>query len=371
MTTTVVPTTHERRRIELRATMAQHGWAAVAATSPESVYYLVGLDHLGYFSFTMLIVPMHGRPVLVAREMERPTIRAQLSECGHAAYADGADAAATVAGELARFGGETVAVEEGSMFFPPSIRTRITAALPDVRWDDATSVLSAQRAVKSSAELEHMNAAAEVSDQAMAAVLATAGPGVAERDVAARAQAAMFGAGGQQPGFVPLIRPMSILDQEHVSWGDRKLRADTGLFVELSGCVNRYHAPLSRTIYLGALPDGAAEAHRTALTGLVAAGDALRPGARTGDVFDVWHRAVGGAVRHHCGYLVGIGFPPSWVGGGEVLGIRPGGTTIIEESMTFHLMSWVDGHVISDTAVIRADGAQPLTTTSRELTVLA
>jgi Xaa-Pro dipeptidase len=38
--------------------------------------------------------------------------------------------------------------------------------------------------------------------------------------------------------------------------------------------------------------------------------------------------------------------------------------------MTFHLMSWVTkpaGHVISDTALVTATGAELLTTTTREL----
>ncbi|MGH3952358.1 MAG: M24 family metallopeptidase, partial [Pseudonocardiaceae bacterium] len=102
---------------------------------------------------------------------------------------------------------------------------------------------------------------------------------------------------------------------------------------------------------------------------------ALHPGVTTGDVYAAWQRVVSsdGAstpLRHHCGYLVGIGFPPSWVGGGEVLGIRPGGDTLVVPGMTFHLMSWVNGHVISDTALVTPHGAELLTTTPRELLVV-
>ena len=53
----------------LRAAMAVRGLAAVALTSPENVYYLLGLDHLGYFAFTMLVLPADGEPLLVTREM--------------------------------------------------------------------------------------------------------------------------------------------------------------------------------------------------------------------------------------------------------------------------------------------------------------
>jgi Xaa-Pro dipeptidase len=78
--------------------------------------------------------------------------------------------------------------------------------------------------------------------------------------------------------------------------------------------------------------------------------------------------------RHHCGYLVGIGFPPSWVGGGQVLGIRADGDVEVAAGMTFHLMSWVTepaGHVVSDTALVTPTGAELLTTTTRELIELS
>jgi len=35
---------------------------------------------------------------------------------------------------------------------------------------------------------------------------------------------------------------------------------------------------------------------------------------------------LSGYRRHHCGYAVGIGFPPSWSGGGVPLGLRAGWT---------------------------------------------
>jgi Xaa-Pro dipeptidase len=169
-----------------------------------------------------------------------------------------------------------------------------------------------------------------------------------------------------------------MLDQEHVTWGPECIVEGQGLFLELSGCVRRYHAPLSRTVYIGSAPPGARDAAGRALAGLYAALAALGPGALTGEVYAAWQREVtgpqkvAGPLRHHCGYLVGIGFPPSWVGGGEVPGIRPGGQVEIKVGMTFHLMSWIREplpHVVSDTALITADGAELLTTAPRDLTV--
>lgn len=366
----------------LRATMAAHGVAAAVLTSPENVYYLTGLDHLGYFAVTLLLIPVDGPPVLVTRAMERHTVAAQVPWCRHVPFGEGDDPASAAAAVLAELAGpdRAIGAELASMYCPPAVHAGLRAALADREWVDLTGWLAQARAVKSAAEISAVRRAATVTDAALRSVLATARPGVAERAVAAEAYRAMILAGGQPPGFAPLIRPVALLAQEHVSWADRTLAAGGRLFVELSGCVERYHAPASRTLYLPPVPDGAREAAAAADAGLAAAHAALRPGVRTGDVYAAWQHAVAASTagtwprRHHCGYLVGIGFPPSWVGGGEVLGIRPGGDTVVRAGMTFHLMSWLDapvGHVVSDTALVTADGSELLTTTARGLIELS
>ncbi|GAA5120840.1 M24 family metallopeptidase [Pseudonocardia adelaidensis] len=367
----------QARTTALRAAMAARGLTAVALTSPENVYYLLGLDHLGYFAFTMVVLPAEGEPVLVTREMERATVVAQVPEVRHVTFADGEDPADAAVRALAHIvpEGGTVGVEGRGSFLPPAVLDALRAALPALSWVDCTGLLASARAVQSATETGWARRAAGVSDAAMRAGITAARPGAAEREVAAATYHAMISAGGESPGFVPLIRPVAMLGQEHVTWGDRPLRPGHGLFVELSGCVRRYHAPLSRTVYPGYAPSGAVEASERALAGLAAARTALRPGIRTGEVFAAWQRAVGGMPRrHHCGYLVGIGYPPSWVGGPEVLGIRPGGDVEVVAGMVFHLMSWVErpvGHVVSDSALVTDDGCELLTTVARELTVVA
>lgn len=372
---------HARRIDALRRHMRAERLAAVALAGPESIYYLTGLDHLGYFAFTLLVVPAGGAPVVVTRAMERPTIRAQLPWCRHVTFDDGDSAATAVAAVLSDVAtaGRRVALDESSFFFPPAIARAVRARVPGVRWVSGSDSLAALRAVKSDQEVEQVRRAAAVSDQSMAAGLAAIRPGVRERDIAAEVYRTMIAAGGEPPGFPPLIRSTARLDQEHVTWSDTTVAAGQGLFLELSGSVRRYHAPQSRTVYVGHAPEQAAEAAETALVGLVAAQCALRPGVRTSEVYAAWQRAVSGGVtparplRHHCGYLVGIGFPPSWVGGGEVLGIRAGGDVVVRAGMTFHLMSWITepiGHVVSDTALVTDAGTRLLTTTSRELIIL-
>lgn len=379
-----LPTVHaherENRLAALRAEMGRRELAAVVLAGPESIYHLVGLDHLGYFALTLLVLPYVGEPVLVARQMEQHTLRAQVPHARHAAYADGQDPAETAARVLTELvpAGGLVGIEEDSMYLPSAMLGRVRAATPRLRWVDCSQLPVSLRTVKSAAELERVGRAAAVSSIAMAAALTAAGTGVNERTVAARTHHAMVEAGGEPPGFVPLIRSTSRLAQEHVTWTDHVLGDGEGLFVELSGCVQRYHAPMSRIIYCGRAAPGAQEAAAAALAGLHAAREALVPGARTGEVYGRWEDTVADITgirqrRHHCGYLTGIGFSPSWVGGGDVLGIRSDGTTLVRPGMVFHLMSWVRepvAHVVSDTVVVTENGCDLLTDAPRELLVV-
>jgi Xaa-Pro dipeptidase len=70
--------------------------------------------------------------------------------------------------------------------------------------------------------------------------------------------------------------------------------------------------------------------------------------------------------RHHCGYLVGVGLPPSWTGGNAVIGLRHDSDLAIEPGMSFHLLSWLMGTgrgdaFVSDTVLLTDSGPQILT----------
>ncbi|MFZ0487132.1 MAG: hypothetical protein WAL83_09045, partial [Arenicellales bacterium] len=79
--------------------------------------------------------------------------------------------------------------------------------------------------------------------------------------------------------------------------------------------------------------------------------------------------------RHHCGYLVGIGFPPSWTGGSMVTSLRPGSTLELKPGMVFHLHSWftntgLGDYFVSNTALLTEEGCEILTSrTPQELQV--
>ncbi|MDQ4084470.1 MAG: Xaa-Pro peptidase family protein [Actinomycetota bacterium] len=366
------------RRSAVCAEMRRRGLDALLVVGPENIYYLTGLNFQGYFSFTTLLVPRDGPLLLVAREMEHATIAVQAPSCTHVAYGDDAEPARALLRAVrdATGPGATVGVELQAMFFPPGVWDQVRAALPNRAWIDASGLVVQLRAVKSAAELSCIRRAARISDRAVQAGLAAVSSDSTEREVAAAVYAQLVRGGSEHPGFAPLIRSTDILTHEHVTWRDRPLRSGSALLVELSASVYRYHAPLTRMLPVDEVDSGTASAAEIACGALEATRAAMVPGATTGEVHEVWQGVVDDGLghrryrRHHCGYSVGIGFPPSWVGG-AVEGIRRGGELRLREGMVFHVLSWLLGQrpgdfCVSDTVVVAADGGRFLTRSRRQ-----
>jgi Xaa-Pro dipeptidase len=358
----------------------------VCVTGPEDVYYLTGLNHQGHFAFTMLVLPLTGVPVIVARQMEATTLSVQVPWCRHHPFQDDEDPAiavvAAIDGLLPAASAARIGVDKAGMWLPIGIWERLTARLPQATWQDTSELIARHRAVKSDAEMACVREAAAISSAAMLAGLDAVRVGVNARDIATAVYGTLIGHGSDYPAMAPFIRFRDALLQEHVTWSDREVVPGDGVFFELSASVGRYHAPLTRMAYVGEPADGTEVAGRIAADALQAVTAALVPGTRSCDVYAAWQEVVDSGLghdryrRHHCGYQVGIGFPPSWVGGPAVVGLRSDSTWQVQAGMTFHVLSWLldqepADYVLSDTVLVTPEGGQLLTTVSRDPIVVS
>ena len=369
----------DSRVAKTRQEMDAAGLAALVVASPENIYYLTGLNHQGHFALTVLVVPSAGPLLMVARAMEAPTMAAQVPQCVHVPFADDQDPATVLTDTLRSVvdSGAEVGVEQTSMNLPVSVWEPVQAALTSVDFVDASELVARLRQVKSPAEITLVRRAAEASSRAMEAGLAAAREGVPQPEVVAAVYAEMMLTGREYPAMPPLIRSRETLLQEHMTWDDRPIAAGEAMFFELSASVGRYNAPLTRMAYVGDPPPGMDVAAGISTDALEAVRGALKPGAVAADVYNAWQSVVDDGLghsayrRHHCGYVVGIGFPPSWTGGAGVVGLRSGSDLEIREGMTFHVLSWLldqepADYVLSDTMLVAADGGEILTTTRRD-----
>lgn len=369
-----------RRLGAVRAEMAARDLDMAVFSAPESVFYLTGLDHWGYFAPHHLIVPMDGEPVLVTRQMERVTVENQVRNARFSGHSDSVSPASHLALELGRLSARRIGFETASPGLTFAAGKELAVALGATAWSDITDLTDTLRLVKSPEEQTLMRAAGKASDAGTLAAIAALRDGAREADVAAECTAAMIRAGSNPPGFGPFIRPDHRIAEEHTTRGDGTYRNGGRVMLELAGCVSRYHAPMGRLIHLGHIRDADAGMAEVSKRAFEASLNALRPGRRARDVYADWQAVVDAAGmphyrRHHCGYLVGIGFPPSWTGGNTVTGLRHDSDLEIREGMSFHLLSWFTNtgrgdFFVSNCALLGRDGPELLTTAPMGPTVI-
>ena len=186
--------------------------------------------------------------------------------------------------------------------------------------------------------------------------------------------------GSEPAGFGPFIRPTTRLGEEHTTWRGETFRNGDAVFLENAASYRKYQAPMGRLVYVGSAPEGAEKSAELAMDGMKAICGALKVGGKAGDAYAAWREVAASAglvdyERHHCGYMVGIGFPPSWTGGSMVTSLFPRSERTLEVGMVFHAHSWftntdVVDYFISNTVILTEGGAEVLTATTPESLVV-
>ena len=361
------------RLAAVRARLEADDLDGILISVPENIYYLTGLDHWGFFACHLLIVARDGEMVLTCRAMEGITVGNQVRNAVFLGHSDTEDVAnhAVRAMRQAGLRGGRIGMEMQSLFLTPRIADAIREKAPGVAWQDASGLVDALRLVKSPLEMDYTRRAAKAADAGTLAAIEAIRDGASDYEVAAECQHAMTLAGSEYPGFGPFVRPTSRLGEEHTTWRGDVFHDGDAVFLELAGAYRKYQAPMGRLVYVGHAPQGAEASAKLAIDGMEAICAAIRPGARAGDAYLAWHEVAAAAGladyhRHHCGYLVSIGFPPSWTGGSKVVGLAPGSELELEVGMTFHAHSWftntdVVDYFISNTVLLGENGAEVLT----------
>ena len=365
-----------------RRALSAAGLDALIVSVPENIYYLTGLDHWGFFACHLLVLPVEGEPVLVCRAMERITVENQVRNARFVGHADDENIADHVVAVLRQLGlvDARLGLEMRSLFITPRIAEELQGGTAGAAWSDASGIIDALRLRKSPLEMKYTRNAARAADAGMLAAIEAVRDGASDHEIAAECHRAMILAGSEYPGFGPFIRPTSRLGEEHTTWcGDSFKRGDA-VFLEIAAAVRKYQAPMGRLVYVGEAPAGAEASAELAIDGMRAIVAALVPGARAGEVYAAWQEVARGAGlaayhRHHCGYLVSIGFPPSWTGGSMVTALAPDSDLRLETGMTFHAHSWFTNtdcvdYFISNTVMLGENGAEVLTSQTPETLIV-
>ncbi|CAM3703351.1 M24 family metallopeptidase [Phaeobacter inhibens] len=380
---------YQHRLDKTRAAMAAAGLDALFVTDPSNQAWLTGYDGWSFYVHQGVIIPQDGDPIWWGRHMDMMGARRTcwmpqdrlLGYGDHFVQSTDRHPMQDLAGHLCALGLERarIGVEMENYYYSAKAHAVLAAELPQADLVDATALVNWQRLVKSDAEISFMRKAARITDKVIHTAIERAAPGVRKNDLVADIlHAGVTGVGddwGDYPAIVPLTPSGLDATAAHLTWDGTPMRQGEATFFELSGCYRRYHAPLSRTVFLGTPSEEMLRIEAAQIEGIAAGIEAARAGNRTCDIANAFMAVMAkhGIERSgRMGYPVGLSYPPDW--GERTASIRSEDTTVLQPGMVFHFMPalWMDtwGLETTETLLIRDTGAaEPLCSIERKLFV--
>ena len=379
---------YHRRIARTRQAMAAKGLDLIVVSDPSNMAWLTGYDGWSFYVHQAVLLGLEGEPVWWGRGMDAQGARrtAFISHDNIVGYDDSfvQNPAKHPMDQLSEviaargFANARIGVEMDNYWFSAAANQSLRAHLRQAKFSDTTGLVNWQRTVKSDHEIEFIRRAAKIVDAMHAKVIELVEPGLAKNVLVAEIQKqAMLGADGHwgdYSAFVPMLPSGLDATAPHLTWDDRPFQNNEGTFFELGGCYRRYHAPLSRTVYLGKPPRKFIEAEKAVSEATEAGLAQCRPGVTCGEVAEAFFGTLtrrGFSKDSRAGYSIGLSYPPDW--GERTLSIRRGDATVLEPNMTLHFMPalWLDdgGIELSETILITPQGPECLCQTPRKLVI--
>lgn len=376
------------RLAKTRKAMEANGADLLIVSDPSNMAWLTGYDGWSFYVHQAVIVPPSGEPVWFGRGQDANGAKrtSYLDHGNIVGYADQyvqsvdrhpMDYLASILASR-KWDKFTIGVEMDNYWFSAAAFASLTKYLPNARFVDVTALVNWQRAVKSSQELDYMRKAARIVEAMHARIADKIEVGMRKCDLVAEIYDAgtrgVNGFGGDYPAIVPLLPSGTDASAPHLTWDDKPMKGGEGTFFEVAGCYNRYHCPLSRTVFLGKPTPEFLDAERATLEGMEAGLAAARPGNTCEDIAIAFFAVLKkhGIVKdNRTGYPIGLSYPPDW--GERTMSLRPGDRTELKPGMTFHFMTglWLEtmGLEITESILITETGVECLANVPRQLFV--
>lgn len=379
---------YQQRIAKARTSMAKNDVDLLIVTDPSNMAWLTGYDGWSFYVHQCVILPMEGDPLWFGRKQDangalRTTF---LSDDNILFYADNyvqsterhpMDYLSTVLTDRG-FGNAIIGVEMDNYYFSAAAYMSLLNHLPNAKFKNTTALVNWCRAVKSEQELTYMRRAGRIVEEMHKRIFDKIEPGLPKNELVAEIYDTGIrgadGFGGDYPAIVPLLPSGADAAAPHLTWDDKPMKAGEGTFFEIAGCYRRYHAPLSRTIFLGKPSQTFIDADKAVQEGMEAGLEKAQAGNTCEDIASAFFailKKYGIHKDNRTGYPIGLSYPPDW--GERTMSLRLGDKTVLEPGMTFHFMTglWMDDWGMETTeSIIITEGAPDfLASVPRELMV--
>ncbi len=379
---------YAERLAKVRKSMEKSGLDVLIISDPSNMAWLTGYDGWSFYVHQCVVVTPDGEPLWYGRSQDaNGALRTSyLSEENILFYPDQyvqstechpMDLLSQMLTDRG-YGDHHIGLELDNYYFSAAAYMSLLNYMPNATFKDATALVNWERAVKSTTELSYMRQAARITEAIHARIREKAVVGLRKCDLVAEIYDAgvrgVDGMGGDYPAIVPLLPSGEDASAPHLTWDDKPLKRGEGTFFEVSGCFKRYHAPLSRTIFLGDPPQHFLDAEKAVLEGMDAGLEAARAGNACEDIANAFFAVLNryGFIKdNRTGYPIGLSYPPDW--GERTMSLRPGDRTELKPGMTFHFMTglWMDswGIEITESIAITEGEVSVLANVPRQLFV--
>ena len=380
---------YNRRLAETKQRMADAGFDLIVCQDPANMGWLTGFDGWSFYTPQVVLVHLDEEPIWFGRAQDAKAahittdipannIIGYSEKLIHHATGHPYDELADLIKERG-WASARIGVELDAHYYTARAHAHLVKGVPDANVSDSEQLVNWARLIKSEAELVYMREAGAICTAAMNRAIEKVAPGVAQFEVIAEVYSAQIlgvkGAYGDYTGLCPLIQVGEGTSTPHLTWSDKPIPQETLVMLEMAGARHHYHAPLTRTLYLGSPPSEVTALTHTIIEGVDAALDMARPGVTCEAVEAVWQKVLNQAGYHkdsRVGYSVGLNYPPDW--GERTASLRPGDQTVLQSGMCFHFQSgvWLEnfGAAISEPFVVTDRGGERLSNVARELIVI-
>lgn len=379
---------YARRVRKTKERMDHAGIEVLLVVDPANMNYLTGYDGWSFYVHQGVIVALdREEPIWFGRQQDSngARITTWLSEESIRGYPDEyvqsryTHTMVFVADLLRDLGWEerTLGLELDNYWFSARMLLTLEEEIENLRVYDATNLVNWVKTVKSPPEIAFMREAAAICKNVMDTAIENIAVGIREKDVAALVAGAQIagahGYGGDSPAIFPIMPSGQNTATAHLTFDpDRSYAAGDVVLLELAGARRHYHAPLSRTVYLGTAPDDLRKVTDTVVRGLNRTLEFIAPGVTAEEVEAKWRESIAGSgveKPSRVGYSYGLNYVPDW--GEHTVSLRPGDKTVLEPGMTIHFMPgiWLDtyGFECSEPFLVTEEGCETFIEYPRKL----
>jgi Xaa-Pro aminopeptidase len=252
-------------------------------------------------------------------------------------------------------------------------RDALAAELDGVELVSLRRAVEELRTVKDEDEIALLREACAITDRAFDAVLPAIGPGRTEREIAIALERSMVDFGAERPAFASIVASGPNGAIPHHVPGSRAVEPGDLVTMDFGALYGGYHADMTRTVAVGTPGGRLREIYEVVAAAQRAGVEAANPLTDTKDVDAaardlISEAGYGHQFTHGLGHGVGLEIHEA-----PLVGYDKTGKLTDRVPITVEPGVYVAGHGgvrIEDTLVVRTDGVELLTKTTKELLVI-